>query len=99
MAVWPKRPNPMGTMKTARRVASVRSERRYSATNYDASPAKRPEPLRGQFGRKYDVKKVRNMLPAKREAAESVVRVQVNDASFISTARPIAGNHHFKPIF
>jgi hypothetical protein len=46
--------------KPAEGVATVRSERGYSATKYDANPAKRPKPLRRQFGQKYAVKKVRN---------------------------------------
>lgn len=47
--------------KPAAAVATVRSERGYLDINYDASPAKRPKPLRCQFGQKYDVKKVRNI--------------------------------------
>lgn len=50
----------MKTLKTARRVASVRSERGYSATKYDGSAGKVPETIRRHCGRFYDVKKVRN---------------------------------------
>lgn len=51
----------MEKLKTANAVVSVRSERGYSATKYDASPAKRPKSLRGQFKQKYDERKVRNI--------------------------------------
>jgi len=60
MTVRPKMRNPLETLKTARRVASVRSERGYSATKYDGSAGKVPETIRRHCGRFYDVKKVRN---------------------------------------
>jgi hypothetical protein len=44
------------------KIAGLRSERGYSATNYDASVEKPPKTLRCQFGRFYDVKKVRNIV-------------------------------------
>jgi hypothetical protein len=52
-----KRPGPP---KAASGIATLRSERGYSATNYDASAAQCPKCLRSQIGRKYDVKRVRN---------------------------------------
>ena len=52
-----------GNQKTAAAVATVRSERGYSETNYDASPVNCPKPLRRQISQKYDQKKVRNSLP------------------------------------
>ena len=59
MAVRSKNPEDLGR---ANAIATVRSERGYSATKYDASPAKLPKSLRRQFGQKYDGKKVRNIL-------------------------------------
>jgi len=47
-------------LEPAPRVATLRPKHGYSATNYDASPAKHPESSRRQFWEKYDVKKVRN---------------------------------------
>jgi hypothetical protein len=38
----------------------MRSKHGYSATKYEASPAKTPETWRHQFGLSYDVKKIRN---------------------------------------
>jgi hypothetical protein len=52
--------NPLKYLKRANTIAAVRSERGYSATKYDASPAKHPKSLRRQFEQKYDGKKVRN---------------------------------------
>jgi hypothetical protein len=57
-----KHPEPLQTVKTARYVARVRSERGYSATSYDASPVKIAKVLRRQFEQKYDVKQVRNRV-------------------------------------
>jgi hypothetical protein len=51
---------PLENPKTANAVATVRSERGYSATKYDASVVSSPKTLRCQFGEKYDAKKVRN---------------------------------------
>ena len=45
------------------RILPVRSERGYSATNYDQSSAIRTKSVRSQFGQKYDQKKVRNRQP------------------------------------
>jgi hypothetical protein len=52
-------------LKKANTVATVRSERGYSATNYDASPAKLQKTLPRQIGQKYDAKKIRNNLAQK----------------------------------
>ncbi len=54
--------NSLWNLKTARLVITLRSERGYSATNYDHSVAGTPKTLRRQIGRFYDVKKVRNNL-------------------------------------
>ena len=56
----PVRPNPAENPATFFLITAVRSERGYSATNYDANPAKPQKSLRRQFGEKYDHKKVRN---------------------------------------
>ena len=53
-------PDALKIAKPANAVATVRSERGYLDTKYDASPAKRQKSLRCQFGEKYDVKEVRN---------------------------------------
>ncbi len=50
-----------GLRRRADRVTTLRPERGYSDKNYDASAAKRPKPLRRQFGSSYAVKKVRNI--------------------------------------
>jgi len=50
----------MSKQKTTDLVTTVRAERGYSATNYDASAVKLQKTLRRQFGQKYDEKKVRN---------------------------------------
>jgi hypothetical protein len=63
MAVRSQILNPLENPKMAIAVVAVRSERGYSATKYDASPANRPKSLRRQFEQKYDVKKVRNSQP------------------------------------
>jgi hypothetical protein len=47
-------------LKIACLVVPLRLERGYPATNYGASPANNQKTLRRQFGRFYDVKKVRN---------------------------------------
>jgi hypothetical protein len=52
--------NPLQNHKTAKGVTTVRPERGYSVTNYDASVVKRPKTLRRQIGQKYDAKKIRN---------------------------------------
>ena len=51
----------MSKQKTTDLVTTVRAERGYSATNYDASAVKLQKTLRRQFGQKYDEKKVRNI--------------------------------------
>jgi hypothetical protein len=58
-ATTPSRPKrwPSSCAPTARQ---IRSERGYSATNYDGSAVKRSKTLRRQFGNFYDAKKVRN---------------------------------------
>jgi hypothetical protein len=53
--------SPLEYLKRTNAIAAIRSERGYSATKYDASPARLPESLRRQFEQKYDGKKVRNM--------------------------------------
>lgn len=60
MAVRDKILNPLENLKTANRIASLRSERGYLETKYDASPVKHPKSLRRQIGQMYDGKKVRN---------------------------------------
>ena len=42
------------------RITTIRPERGYSATKYDASVVKLLKTLRRQFGQKYDAKKIRN---------------------------------------
>ena len=42
------------------RITTLRSERGYSATNYDVSVVNPLKTLRRQIGQKYDDKKVRN---------------------------------------
>ena len=51
---------PLQSPKMTASVITVRSERGYSGTYYDASVVKLPKTLRRQFGQKYDAKKVRN---------------------------------------
>ena len=46
--------------KATRSAATVRSERGYLDTNYDASPAKRRKSSRCHFGQNYAVNEVRN---------------------------------------
>ena len=55
-----KNPESLENQQMPHRVATVRSERGYSATNYDATVVNLPKPSRGQFGQKHDDKKVRN---------------------------------------
>ena len=55
-----KNPEPLENQQMPHRVATVRSERGYSATNYDATVVNLPKPSRGQFGQNYDDKKVLN---------------------------------------
>ena len=43
------------------RITTVRRERGYSATKYDASVVKLLKTLRRQIGQKYDAKKIRNI--------------------------------------
>ena len=52
--------NPLQNHKTAKCATTVRSERGYSATNYDVSVVNPLKTLRRQIGQKYDDKKVRN---------------------------------------
>jgi hypothetical protein len=54
------RNNKPGQVRLPIRVITLRSERGYLAANYDGSAAKWPKTLRSQFGKFYDVKKVRN---------------------------------------
>jgi hypothetical protein len=55
-----RNPETRPTLKTLRPVITLRSERGYLATKYDAIAVKSPNTLRRQFGRSYDQKKVRN---------------------------------------
>jgi len=49
-------------------VASLRHQRDYLETNVDAISAIFPKTLQPQFGQNYDVKKVRNIHSATRDA-------------------------------
>src|ERR1035441_3412218 len=55
-----KNQNLLQNHKTAKCVTTVRPERGYSATNYDANVVKLLKTLRRQIGQKYDAKKIRN---------------------------------------
>jgi len=55
-----KTPRRLKIQKSTCPVITVRPEHGYSATNYDGSPAPISKSLRGQFGQKYDAKKVPN---------------------------------------
>ena len=52
---------PLQIRKGTAHVITLRWERGYSATNYDACVEMPPKTLRRQISRFYDVKKVRNM--------------------------------------
>jgi hypothetical protein len=69
----------------ATRVITLRSERGYSATNYDGSAVKHPKNLRRQFGKFYDGKKVRNMY-WRRATKESVHRLLLPHRRRIKTS-------------
>jgi len=60
MPVRLKTLRPLEKTEMTARIITVRSERGYSATNYDASAANLQKSLRCQIGLFYDVKKVRN---------------------------------------
>ena len=67
---------PVPNHQTARRVTAVRPERGYSATNYEATAVNPPKTLRRQFGRSYDVKKVRNSVKCRSAVVGSAVFAQ-----------------------
>jgi hypothetical protein len=64
MAVRPYTPRRLKIQKATSRIATVRPERGYSATNYDASAIRPPKSLRRQIRQKYDERKVRNIYLA-----------------------------------
>jgi hypothetical protein len=68
-------PDALKIAKPANAVATVRSERGYLDTKYDANPAKRQKSLRCQFGEKYDVKEVRNSWTVRVEVEEWIPSV------------------------
>jgi hypothetical protein len=74
MAVRSEIRKPWKNLKTSRRVTTLRPERSYSATKYDASPAKTPKIVRRQFGRSYDQKKVRNSFLCRRRLWRQYLR-------------------------
>jgi hypothetical protein len=76
----------------------LRSERSYSATNYDGSAAKRPKTLRRQFGNCYDDKKVRNkqaekIAPAVKETPGQKLRREIERSRQQQQQRRSGGMH------
>jgi len=83
---------PLENLKTTDPVVAVRSERGFSATNYDASVANPKKTLRRQFGQKYDVKKVRNTYAYLREVLTklpSMTNWQIKDVTPEAYARAL----------